>query len=99
MIVCLWYEQLRGQMPTISRFLGILILMFFEDHAPPHFHARYGDDEALIQISPLGILNGRLPPRVLSLVMEWAAIHQAELLDDWKRAESRQDLEQIPPLE
>jgi hypothetical protein len=58
-------------MPTISEFFGILILMYYSDHAPPHFHARYGDDEALIQISPLGVLKGRLPQRALSLVMEY----------------------------
>lgn len=86
-------------MPTISEFLGIVIMMFFGDHAPPHFHARYGEHEALIRISPLGILKGSLPPRVLSLVMEWAAIHEKELMEDWKKAEANQKLEKIPPLE
>ena len=66
-------------MPTISEFFGILILMYYNDHAPPHFHARYGEHEALIKISPLGILKGHLPPRALSLVMEWAAVHNEEL--------------------
>ena len=74
-------------------------MMFFGDHAPPHFHARYGEHEALIRISPLGILKGSLPPRVLSLVMEWAAIHEKELMEDWKKAEANQKLEKIPPLE
>jgi hypothetical protein len=86
-------------MPTISEFLGITILMYYGDHAPPHFHARYGEYEALIQISPLGLQKGRLPPRVLSLVIEWASIHQNELLEDWKRAEANQKLVKIPPLE
>ena len=86
-------------MPTISEFLGILILMYYNDHAPPHFHARYGDREALIQIFPLGVLKGNLPPRALSLVMEWASIHQEELLMDWKRAEHHKKLEKIPPLD
>lgn len=85
-------------MPTISKFLGILILMYYEDHAPPHFHAKYGEHEALIQISPLGLLRGSLPPRVLSLVLEWAAMHEADLKRDWKLAESHQKLENIPPL-
>jgi hypothetical protein len=86
-------------MPKISAFFGILILMYYNDHAPPHFHAKYGDHEALIRIDPLGILQGSLPPRALSLVMEWAAIHRDALLKDWKLAESQQKLEKIPPLE
>jgi len=77
-------------MPTISQFFGIVILMYFNDHAPPHFHAKYGEHEALLRIDPLGILEGHLPPKALSLVMEWAAIHQKELMNDWKRAESLQ---------
>lgn len=86
-------------MPTISEFFGILILMFYNDHAPPHFHARYGEYEALIQISPLGILKGKLPPRALSLVMEWAQIHQEQLMEDWNYAASNKKLHKIPPLE
>ena len=86
-------------MPTISEFLGIVIMMYYGDHAPPHFHARYGEFEALIQISPLGIQKGHLPPRVLSLVMEWAAIHQKELIKDWNRAANNQKLAKIAPLE
>ena len=86
-------------MPTISEFFGILILMFYNDHAPPHFHARYGEYEALIQISPLGILKGKLPPRALSLVMEWAQIHQDQLLEGWNYAANNKKLQKIPPLE
>jgi hypothetical protein len=86
-------------MPTISEFFGILIQMFYNDHAPPHFHAKYVEHEALIRINPLGILKGYLPPKALSLVMEWAALHQQELLDDWNRAEALEKLEKIPPLE
>ena len=63
-------------MPTISEFFGILILMYYNDHAPPHFHARYGEHEALLRIDPLRILKGYLPPKALSLVIEWAMIHQ-----------------------
>lgn len=73
--------------------------MFYNDHAPPHFHARYAEHEALIRIEPLGILKGFLPPKALSLVMEWAALHQQELLNDWKLAENFQKPEKIPPLE
>lgn len=86
-------------MPTISEFFGILILMYYNDHAPPHFHARYGEHEALLRIDPLGILKGYLPPKALSLVIEWAMIHQQELMKDWKLAESLQKLEKIAPLE
>lgn len=73
-------------------------MMYYGDHAPAHFHARYGEHEALIQISPLGIQQGFLPPRVLSLVIEWALIHQKELLEDWERAKTNQKLQKIAPL-
>ncbi len=86
-------------MPTISEFYGIIILMYYNDHAPPHFHARYAEHEALIRINPLGILQGHLPPKALSLVMEWAAIHQQELMKDWKLAEKLQKPEKIAPLD
>jgi hypothetical protein len=86
-------------MPTISEFYGILIQMFYNDHAPPHFHAKYAEHEALIRINPLGILKGSLPPKALSLVMEWATMRQKELQNDWKRAEALEKLEEIPPLE
>ena len=85
-------------MPTISEFFGILILMYYSDHAPPHFHAKYGDYEALIQISPLALLKGDLPPRALSLVIEWAQIHQKELMEDWNYAANNKKLHKIPPL-
>jgi len=61
-------------MPTISAFYGILIRMFFNDHTPPHFHARYGEFEATIEIGSLQILQGKLPSRALMLVQEWAMI-------------------------
>jgi hypothetical protein len=86
-------------MPTISEFLGIYILMFYDDHAPPHFHARYGDHEALIRISPVGMLKGDLPPRALGLVLEWASIHQDKLMQDWTLASEKKQLKKIPPLE
>lgn len=86
-------------MPTISEFFGIFILMYYNDHAPPHFHARYAEHEALIRINPLGILEGYLPPKALSLVMEWAALHQQELTNDWDLAKDYQKLKKIAPLE
>jgi hypothetical protein len=86
-------------MPEISRFLGIVIKMYFDDHNPPHFHAEYGDELALIDIRNLSVFAGRLSPRAMGLVIEWATLHQQELLADWERAQARQDLERIAPLE
>ena len=65
-------------MPEISRFFGIVIKMFFDDHNPPHFHAEYGGDLALIDIRTLAVFSGRLPPRVTGFVIEWATLHQKE---------------------
>lgn len=86
-------------MPTISRFYGILIRMFFNDHAPPHFHAVYGDFELIVGIAPIAILEGDAPARVRSMVLEWAALHQTELLADWERCRQAQPPLPIPPLE
>jgi hypothetical protein len=73
--------------------------MFFEDHNPPHFHAYYAEHEALIDIHNLSIFAGRLPPRVIGLVIEWASIYQKELLDNWARAQRHQAVFTIAPLE
>jgi hypothetical protein len=86
-------------MPEISRFFGIVIKMFWDDHNPPHFHAEYGEYFAQIEIDTLTVFSGRLPPRVLGLVIEWATLHQQELFADWERARSRQELQKIFPLE
>jgi len=86
-------------MPEISRFFGIVIKMFFDDHNPPHFHAEYSGALALIDIRNLSVFSGRLPPRVMGLVIEWATIHQEELFVDWERARSQKDLLKISPLE
>ena len=59
-------------MPTISAFYGVLIQMFWSDHAPPHFHALYAEFEALIDIRTLEVIRGKLPRRALVLVLEWA---------------------------
>ena len=85
-------------MPEISRFFGIVIKMYFEDHPPAHFHAEYGEHEALVDIHAFVVIGGRLPPRVLRLVVEWASQHQAELLVLWERAVQRQSLYKLPPL-
>jgi len=85
-------------MPTICRFFGIVIAMYYEDHAPPHFHARYGGQHAAFCVDPLGLIAGELSPRALGLVMEWARLHRAELLADWERARAGGPLEPIDPL-
>jgi hypothetical protein len=86
-------------MPEISRFFGIVIRMYFFDHEPPHFHAQYGRDEAVVRIQPLGLLAGDLPARPLALVIEWARLHQDDLLENWARLHSDVPAERIAPLE
>jgi hypothetical protein len=86
-------------MPEISRFFGVLITMNYNDHAPPHFHVRYGRKKALVSIENPTILKGNLPPRVLGFVIEWATLHNAELEDNWNRARQQSPLESIEPLE
>lgn len=85
-------------MPEISRFLGIIIAMFYRDHTPPHFHAKYGEYEITVDIET-GIANGQFPQRALSHVMEWGLLHKSELLEDWELSKKRQPLKKIPPLE
>lgn len=86
-------------MPELSRFFGIVIRMFYSDHEPAHFHAIYGEYEALIEVDTLVIFGGSLPRRALALVLEWAALHRAELREDWKRARRGETLEAIAPLD
>jgi hypothetical protein len=73
--------------------------MFYDDHAPPHFHVRYAEHEATVTITTLTLLEGRLPGRVLGMVVEWASLHRTELLDDWDRARRGLPLDRIAPLE
>lgn len=86
-------------MPTISMFYGILIQMFWGDHAPPHFHALYAEHEVLININTLEVMRGKMPRRALALVLEWASQHRAELLEDWELCEQSKTPKQISPLE
>lgn len=86
-------------MPELSRFFGIIVMMFYNDHPPPHFHVRYAGQKAIIAIDSLAILAGGLSPRALGLVMEWAAAHQQELRDAWSLAELHAPLKPIAPLE
>jgi hypothetical protein len=86
-------------MPVVSRFFGILIRMFFNEHAPPHFHAEYGEFRATINIRTLSVQEGRLPRRALELVLDWAELHQADLLNNWDQCQQHQAPDPIAPLE
>ena len=85
-------------MPEISRFYGIIIQIYFGDHPPPHFRAMYGDSTAIIDIQNLSVLEGRIPPRALGLVIEWASIHQTELIEGFALAQQMQKPPKIAPL-
>lgn len=85
-------------MPEICRFYGIVIKMFWDDHAPPHFHAEYGAEQATIAITTLAVLQGHLPARALGLTVEWASARQQELLDLWKLAQALEPLRKLEPL-
>ena len=85
-------------MPTISIFYGILIQMFWREHGPPHFHALYGEHEVLIDIRTLDVMQGNLPKRALALVLEWAAEHRVELMEDWDLCTRMQTPRKIEPL-
>jgi hypothetical protein len=81
-------------MPEISRFLGIIITMYFDEHNPPHFHVRYNEYRASVSIAELNIIAGALPAKVRGLVQEWAEIHRDELQHIWNTCEFRK----IDPL-
>jgi len=81
-------------MPEISRFLGIIIFMYFDEHNPPHFHIKYNEYKAVMEIQSLNILAGHLPVKVRGLVEEWAEMYQAELLEMW----NSKDFHKIKPL-
>ena len=86
-------------MPRITEFYGIAIYMYYRDHAPPHFHAIYGEFEAEIEIATAEILVGDLPRRATSLVTDWAELHRDELQENWNLARRAQPMNPIPPLE
>ena len=85
-------------MPVISRFYGILIAMYFNDHNPPHFHAKYSGSEALFAFDG-SILEGGMPKRAILFVQEWITLHKSELEENWNRAKAGQPLIDIAPLE
>ena len=85
-------------MPEISRFLGIVIAMFYRDHSPPHFHAVYGDFDITVTIEG-GFISGEFPKRALSHVLEWLELHKADLMQNWELARQGKPLKSIAPLE
>lgn len=86
------------RMPRLSAFYGIVIYMYWRDHAPPHFHAEYGDHEVLIVIDDGSVFAGSLPPRALRMVREWRQLHVDELQQAWQRASRRENPGTIKPL-
>jgi hypothetical protein len=86
-------------MPEISRFLGIVIAMYFDDHQPPHFHALYAEHDVAIAIEDGSIIAGEFPKRALSHVREWRGLHLAELEEDWELSRKRLTPRKIAPLE
>jgi len=87
-----------GAVPEISRFLGIVIRMFWREHEPPHFHAAYGEYEVAIEIET-GEIHGEFPARAARFVLEWRDLHKRELLENWQLARMGRHLERIAPLE
>lgn len=85
-------------MPEVSRFYGIIIAMYFNEHNPPHFHAKYAEYLAEVDIKTLQILKGELPKRAKAMVLEWADDHREDLLQDWELARQKLELKNIEPL-
>jgi hypothetical protein len=85
--------------PVVSFFFGIIIRMYFREHNPPHFHAYYGGKSAIINIQTLNVMEGDMSNRPLKFVLEWAEIHQEELLENWEMAQNRFPPKKIKPLE
>jgi len=85
-------------MPEISRFYGIVITLYFNDHNPPHFHVRYAEHLAEVDMQTLEIISGYLPKRAYALVVEWATEHREELMKNWNLAQNQENLNKIKPL-
>ena len=86
-------------MPEISRFFGIVVTMYYNDHAPPHFHAKYDRQRISVAIEDARILSGDFPSRARDLVLQWLALHRDDLMTDWTLARERKPLKKIDPLE
>jgi len=85
-------------MPIISRFFGIIIFMFWREHSPPHFHAKYGDEEIVVEVET-GAVTGSMCSRAVSMVQEWRAVHRDELMENWQLAGQKRALKRVKPLE
>lgn len=85
-------------MPELSRFLGIVIVMYYNEHNPPRFHAKYGGQRGVFSIAELRLMEGQLPARIIALVLEWAFQHRDELLENWGLVQARRPLRKIAPL-
>ncbi len=93
-----WIKKYKKPMPEISRFFGITICMYFNDHNPPHFHVKYENFRAAIDIKSLSVIDGNLPPRVLAFAIEWASIHGDELMANWSEIIATGNFSKIQPL-
>ncbi len=85
-------------MPVITRFCGIKVMMYYDEHNPPHFHAEYNDHKALVDINDAKVIKGALPSSELKMVLGWAVLHRDELLDNWRLAKEGKPLNSIKPL-
>ncbi len=85
-------------MPRISEFYGIIIAMYYNDHLPAHFHARYAEEEATVRIDTLDVHEGELSPRARAMVVEWASLHRSELIENWELARQGLPLNPVAPL-
>jgi hypothetical protein len=85
--------------PTISRFFGIVIAMYYDDHGHPHFHARHAGEQAKVRVDQVGVIESNLGVRQLRLVLAWAELHRPELLENWRRAREGETLLEIDPLQ
>jgi len=85
--------------PAISRFFGIVIAMYFDDHGPPHFHARHSEGSAKVRVDTLEVIESSLGRRQLRFVLAWAELHQDDLSENWRRARAGETLRQVEPLQ
>lgn len=85
-------------MPEISRFFGMIVFMYWDEHNPPHFHVKYGGQQAAINIHTLEVIEGKLDRRAIELVLDWAELHQKELLENWDKCALKQKPNKIEPL-
>ena len=85
-------------MPEISLFYGVRVMMYYNDHMPPHFHVEYGEYKALVDIDEIRVIRGQLPNKQMKIVLAWCVIHQEELVENWKLAKDNKPLKKINPL-